>query len=188
MGRVRLRAARLGVQADPLPLLPGHEAWSDGGEPNVRVLLAQGAKVATIGCATRITVSDGRRFKGHLPAGHTASGRGSRLPVRHRAAFARSREASPSSAARRAPLTLGGRPYRGDLVVRSNGATLSVINALELDTYVRGVVPSESPAHWPIAELKAQAVAARSYAVAQLRAGRARTTSSPTRAIRSTEG
>ena len=66
-----------------------------------------------------------------------------------------------------APLTLDGRPYRGTLVVRRSGATVSVVNSLELDDYVRGVVPSESPARWPIAELEAQAVAARSYALVE---------------------
>src|SRR5581483_3720092 len=50
-----------------------------------------------------------------------------------------------------------------------NGRTLSVVNALELDDYVRGVVPCESPSRWPIAELEAQAVAARSYALAELK-------------------
>ena len=46
---------------------------------------------------------------------------------------------------------------------------MSVVNGLPLDTYLRGVVPSESPSHWPLAALEAQAVAARSYAVAELR-------------------
>ena len=43
-----------------------------------------------------------------------------------------------------------------------------VVNGLSLDTYLRGVVPSESPSHWPVAALEAQAVAARSYALAEL--------------------
>jgi SpoIID/LytB domain protein len=66
-------------------------------------------------------------------------------------------------------LKLNGRPYRGNLVVRRSGGTISIINALPLDEYVRGVVPSESPARWPLAELEAQAVAARSYALAELK-------------------
>ncbi len=49
---------------------------------------------------------------------------------------------------------------------------VSVVNALSLDTYLRGVVPSESPSHWPLAALEAQAVAARSYAVVGAAAGR----------------
>ncbi|HKC77858.1 MAG TPA: SpoIID/LytB domain-containing protein, partial [Gaiellaceae bacterium] len=69
----------------------------------------------------------------------------------------------------RAPLTFDGRAYHGTLLLRSDGRHVSVVNALALDTYLRGVVPSESPSHWPLAALEAQAVAARSYAVSELR-------------------
>src|SRR4029077_12840758 len=51
----------------------------------------------------------------------------------------------------------------------SQGRGVSVVNGVPLDTYLRGVVPSESPSRWPVAALEAQAVAARSYAVSQLR-------------------
>ena len=68
----------------------------------------------------------------------------------------------------RAPLTFDGREYHGTLVLRSQGGGVSVVNGLSLDTYLRGVVPSESPSHWPLAALEAQAVAARSYAIAEL--------------------
>jgi SpoIID/LytB domain protein len=43
---------------------------------------------------------------------------------------------------------------------------------LQLDQYVRGVVAGEMPFRWSIAALAAQAVAARSYALATLRPGR----------------
>jgi len=69
----------------------------------------------------------------------------------------------------RAPLTFDGRAYHGTLALRSRDGGVSVVNGLTLDTYLRGVVPSESPSHWPLAALEAQAVAARSYAVAELR-------------------
>jgi SpoIID/LytB domain protein len=49
----------------------------------------------------------------------------------------------------------------------SLGASPAVVyNTLPLDQYVEGVVPRESPASWPLAALEAQAVAARSYALA----------------------
>jgi stage II sporulation protein D len=38
------------------------------------------------------------------------------------------------------------------------------VNELGLDLYLRGVVPAEMPASWPAEALKAQAIAARSYA------------------------
>jgi stage II sporulation protein D len=47
----------------------------------------------------------------------------------------------------------------------SDSGSLNAINALPVDQYVKGVVPNESPASWPLAALQAQAVAARSYAL-----------------------
>jgi SpoIID/LytB domain protein len=49
------------------------------------------------------------------------------------------------------------------LMVNSNG-TLDQINTLPLDYYLLGVVPSEMPGSWHLEAVKAQAVAARSYA------------------------
>ena len=57
--------------------------------------------------------------------------------------------------------------YRDALEFRpSTFGGLAVINAAELDDYVKGVVPGEIPAAWPAAALQAQAVAARTYALA----------------------
>jgi stage II sporulation protein D len=57
--------------------------------------------------------------------------------------------------------------YRGNLEVRTAaGPGLNAINALELESYVRGVVPNESPSSWPAPALEAQAVTARTYAIA----------------------
>ncbi|NAZ82788.1 SpoIID/LytB domain-containing protein [Kineococcus sp. R8] len=58
--------------------------------------------------------------------------------------------------------------YAGTVrVVR--GASLTVVNDVRLETYLRGVVPAESPSSWSAQALQAQAVAARSYALAVLR-------------------
>ncbi len=57
--------------------------------------------------------------------------------------------------------------YRGALEVRpgaSGGVT--VVNSLPIDEYVRGVVAGEMPSSWSMEALKAQAVAARTYALA----------------------
>ena len=74
-----------------------------------------------------------------------------------------------SEDAARVPVKLNEKPYRGRLEVFVNTrGTLSVVNVLGLEDYVRGVVPNElSPGGFPALEaLKAQAVAARTYAVA----------------------
>ena len=47
----------------------------------------------------------------------------------------------------------------------SDAASLNAVNAVPVDQYVKGVIPNESPASWPQAALRAQAVAARSYAL-----------------------
>jgi stage II sporulation protein D len=58
--------------------------------------------------------------------------------------------------------------YRGALEVvptESSAGSLNVVNALAVDKYVQGVIPNESPPAWPMAELRAQAVASRSFAL-----------------------
>jgi stage II sporulation protein D len=56
--------------------------------------------------------------------------------------------------------------YRGTLRTADiAGAHFDTINFLPLDTYLRAVVPRESPSSWRPAALQAQAVAARTYAV-----------------------
>jgi stage II sporulation protein D len=55
--------------------------------------------------------------------------------------------------------------YRGALELRPSARGISVINALGLESYVRGVVSAESPSAWPAEALKSQAVAARTYAI-----------------------
>jgi len=57
--------------------------------------------------------------------------------------------------------------YRGALEIRTAaGDGLNAINAIAMEDYLLGVVPSESPSSWPPAALQAQAVVARSYALA----------------------
>lgn len=67
------------------------------------------------------------------------------------------------------PLVFAGqRWYRGVLELRPSPTGVTVINALPLEQYLYGVVPSEMSASWPVESLKSQAIAARSYAVANL--------------------
>jgi len=56
----------------------------------------------------------------------------------------------------------------GSLEIITLGNKVTVINLLDLEDYLKGVVPSEMPANWQIEALKAQAVAARSYAYAHM--------------------
>lgn len=56
--------------------------------------------------------------------------------------------------------------YRSEFIIENRGGELVVINNIPLEEYLLGVVPSEMPSKWNYEALKAQAIAARSYAIA----------------------
>jgi stage II sporulation protein D len=68
-----------------------------------------------------------------------------------------------------ASLTVQQRRFRGRLQLVARSGTLQVINHVPLETYLASVVGSEMPATWPQQALRAQAVAARTYALKGLR-------------------
>jgi peptidoglycan hydrolase-like amidase len=83
--------------------------------------------------------------------------------------------ATPTNAANFLQLCEDGtdRAYRGQLLATVNGSTQYTVNRVTMQGYLRGVVPRESPASWGdsgggrgLQALMAQAVAARSYALA----------------------
>jgi stage II sporulation protein D len=152
---------------------------------DVRVLLGTGQPSASVGCAGGIRVSDrtGRTYA--LDPGTYAFGPGLKLPVAHKRVKVQSGlhhheryAVVPVKRALRspivfdcpsAPLVWDGSAYHGRLVIRSSGRRLSVVNTVPLDAYVQGVVGGEMPHKWNLAALEAQAVAARSYALATLK-------------------
>lgn len=58
--------------------------------------------------------------------------------------------------------------YRGNLVIYRTSLGITVINDVDMESYLKGVVPAEMPSKWNIEAHKAQAIAARSYAIANL--------------------
>lgn len=95
-------------------------------------------------------------------------------PSREVVAFARGasamlRSSAPlifaSSDEKNAPVRFNDKPYRGKIEVFANQrGSVTVVNVIGLEDYVRGVVPNELS--YPALEaLKAQAIAARTYAV-----------------------
>jgi stage II sporulation protein D len=56
---------------------------------------------------------------------------------------------------------------RGELRLLNRNGKIRVINLVDLEEYLRGVVPSEVPHEWPEEALMAQAIAARTYALRQ---------------------
>jgi stage II sporulation protein D len=131
----------------------------------VRVLLAASQSSGTVACPSGFRVGDatGRVWK--IPA--STYGLGPGLVVHGR------RLQSPAAFyCDGAPVEWDGRAYHGALVVWSGGGKLAVVDSVDLEDYVRGVIADEMPHRWPLAALEAQAVAARSYALATRHPGR----------------
>ena len=68
----------------------------------------------------------------------------------------------------KSPVTVNKRRYRGDItLVRQDNNLLLVVNTLDMESYLKGVLYHEISPKWPIEAIKAQAVAARTYAMYQ---------------------
>lgn len=135
----------------------------------VRVLLAAGKQKLTISSAAPFRVRETSGKVRSLPAGEHVLGPGLRVkpkgvkrpvPLQWPIVFLPGEE----------PLRLG-RRYRGTIQVDVDGGRLRAINIVGLEQYLYGVVPAEVPDDWPEEVLKAQAVAARSYALATRKIG-----------------
>jgi stage II sporulation protein D len=181
---------RLGWHAGlPLALLPTALAppaplQAKASDPVVRVLLQESPSLELEAGATALRVGDGRgRTLLNLAPGDRLRLRpsGSTLEARLESASGAPQRVSlplrqawidPVPAAGKgddALLTLQQRRYRGRLLVRSEGERLQAINLIDVESYLPSVVGSEMPASWPLAALRAQAVAARTYALRQRR-------------------
>ncbi len=67
-------------------------------------------------------------------------------------------------------IKINGKEYRGSaLFTNASASTLCVINALSLEQYLYGVIPSEVPYTWNEEALKAQAICARGFAVSNFK-------------------
>jgi stage II sporulation protein D len=65
-----------------------------------------------------------------------------------------------------ASIMINGRPFRGDITfIRTLDNRITVINNINVEDYIKGVLYHEVSHHWPMEALKAQAVAARTYAL-----------------------
>jgi len=127
----------------------------------VRVLLAEGKESVRVASSKPFKVVDARGKVRKLKGGRQNVFAKKLAPLRSPLLFV------PGAA----PLRLDGQAYRGALLVHRRGPTLTIVNKLPLDRYLRGVVPWEMPDDWPREALRAQAVVARSYALATLKPG-----------------
>jgi len=136
----------------------------------VRVLLADKKKTLKLSSDVPFSVRDGLGKTHTLAPGAVAFGATLMLAVDGQTTPQPLTPPLTFRAGAGAPLTLK-LPYRGKIQVDVVDGKLRAINIVGLEQYLYGVVPSEMPSAWASEALKAQAVAARSYAMATRQVG-----------------
>ena len=137
----------------------------------VRVLVGDGIASVAVTSTAPIVAVDGAGKRYRLGAGVTVD-RTLELPVGKEGAAKAVPPPLTLQPTGGASLVSGGKTYRGTFEVSRSGARLQLVNRVSLEAYLLGVVPGEMPKEWPLEALKAQAVAARTYAVRGLVEGR----------------
>ncbi|WP_071517890.1 SpoIID/LytB domain-containing protein [Geitlerinema sp. PCC 9228] len=129
----------------------------------LRVAIETGAKQVQIGTSTAATVEDSR--------GNTLGeieGMTSLAAIKDRSGISLQRWRSGQlriDPQANGYVYIGDRWYRGEAILVPTGNGVTAINYVELEDYLASVVGGEVPTNWPVEALKAQAVAARSYAL-----------------------
>ena len=150
-------------------LLPTKEkkpSFKKAKEENVRVLVATGVQAISVDSTAIFEVRDGygEKISGKVrSAVLTISGGNIRLDGKNL-----SRDRLVIVPLEGQWLNLNGMPYRGELrIAKSDRGDMDVINVLDVEAYLYGVVPKEMSPQWHLEALKAQAIAARTYALYQ---------------------
>jgi stage II sporulation protein D len=149
--------------------LMGKSDWAFAAVPAVRVLVAEGRASLTVASSGGLTTTDasGRRIlarrAGREPL-HLLP-RGDTVVIRETGISAPVVIVWPG---RLPTVDLEGQSYRGRLEVRQLNRALAVVNVVDLEAYLQGVLKDEIPPGWPAEAVKAMAVVARTYAVYQM--------------------
>ncbi len=142
--------------------LPQLEVRSDG---DIAVVSEQGESRAVHSPLHVQSRADGIHVNGRRVAGDAVTVR----PLRAGLSLIMGKDAPTQASIRgAAPVSQeasAGLPVSGAVRILRKGKTLSVVNQVDLEEYVKGVVPSEVSSAWHPEMLKVQAVAARTYAL-----------------------
>jgi stage II sporulation protein D len=136
----------------------------------IRVLLGEGKKALALSSDSPFSVKDASSAVYQLAPGAYQLGPALKLKVDP----AQPAKALPGPLVflpGATPLKYAGKEYRGQLQVNPGKSALQIVNNVGLEPYLYGVVPREVPFAWPPEALKAQAVVARSYALAVRKTG-----------------
>lgn len=120
---------------------------------DVRVLVQQGNSVAVRLLGTETAPQP-------TPQTWTVGLRGSELTLNGRPAGSATLYVPPTTGSR---VQIGRTTYRGGVLLRAQRGQVQGINVVNVEDYLRGVVPAEMPALWPETALQSQAVVARTY-------------------------
>lgn len=131
---------------------------------DIRVAIANGENSLVIGTSTGGEIRDTRgKVLGKLPANETAN------VIPNGASLRVGKWETPAGVwvkpAKGGLVFVGDRWYRGEVLLVSQGNTLLAVNYVDLESYIASVVGCEVSPSWPMEALKAQAIAARSYAL-----------------------
>lgn len=126
----------------------------------IRVGLVTAPSAAISGRGLNGKDAGGRRFS--LPASFSAQARGSNIVIQGKS------YASPVIVSSAHPIRCGKIGYEGELVLRAKAGRVTVVNRLDVEKYLRGVLGYEISPQWPMEVLKAQAVISRTYALHQM--------------------
>ncbi len=146
----------------------------DRGVPLVRILLKRASEVelsATEGFTVRVGKRKARAHKGEKWIVKKVRGG---IEIRLRGKYRVKNPTPPVEVTSSGLVLVDGKVYRGKVFVVEGGNALWVINVVDIESYLKGVVPLEiGGGRKEIYEaLKAQAVAARTYALAHILAGK----------------
>lgn len=161
---IRVRVASLGSSVQALPAAGLQVSWnlstwstlptSMAGKTVTRWRIVPVAKVS--GTPTRFRLE-------YLPSGSSTWSLHSTASVASTGGFRNAASGTVATLRGSTSVVYRGE-VRGVLVGSAGTETLVHVVALPMDSYLRAVLPSESPSSWPAAALRAQAVAARSFA------------------------
>ena len=156
-----------------IAVLAGVIAWiaSEGAAPAelIRVALQQQAESITLVSSQGliITSNSDETFSGGRSVTISVGSHSSGLIVDGRQVRADRAEFRSRSG----EIILNGITLPGRLIVTRQNNRMLVVTELDLEEYVKGVVPAEMNPDWHLEALKVQAIAARTYAIYQMRQG-----------------
>lgn len=147
----------------------GSMAAKSGSEPVLKVGLMTKQTTVTVSSPGSFVIRDAATKQGlekyAAQTSVTLTIRNQQFLINGKPVAAKSLAILPADHKSAAGLLLSAKKYRGAFLVQLSGSTLTVINEVGLEDYLEGVVPAEMIESWPAEALKAQSVAARTFAL-----------------------